>query len=206
MLKIRTSSPILSWSLLILVACGKPDPLELVEVKAIVPSIVVDLPYATQHNFLGRAVYEDERCFLRRCAAERLARVQTRLQAQGYGLKIWDGYRPLSVQKAMWAILPDSRYVANPARGSRHNRGAAVDVTLVRSDGSGVEMPTAFDDFSARAAAQAEDVTAAARQHRRILQEAMTAEGFMTLDSEWWHFDAPCWEKCEILDISSKNL
>jgi len=187
-------------------SCGKPDPFQLVDIKTIDATIVVELPYATPHNFLGKAVYEDSRCFLRRCAAERLARVQTRLRAQGYGLKVWDGYRPLSVQKAMWAILPDANYVADPARGSRHNRGAAVDVTLVRRDGADVEMPTAFDDFSPRAAAFSQEGTQAAKEHRRILQQAMTAEGFQTIDSEWWHFDDPEWKKCEILDISGKNL
>ncbi len=199
---------LLQFAAMVLAAlsCERPDPFELVEVQQLDATIVVDLPYAGPDNFLGRPVYEDSRCFLRRCAAERLVRVQRRLAAQGFGLKIWDGYRPLSVQKAMWEIMPDPNFVANPARGSRHNRGAAVDVTLVDQQGRDVEMPTRFDEFSALAAARAPAITGDALRHRTLLQEAMTAEGFMLLDSEWWHFDDPEWKKCDILDISSKNL
>ncbi len=187
-------------------SCSSQHDYELVEISSIDPSIVVDLRYATAHNFVGKVLYREGRCVLRRMTAERLSRAQKRLQRQGFGLKIWDGYRPLSVQREMWALVPDSRYVANPERGSRHNRGAAVDVTLVDANGVEVSMPTAFDDFSERAAATFADLPDSILVHRRILQEAMTAEGFTILDSEWWHFDDPNWQRCELLDIPVEKV
>ncbi|MBN2355061.1 D-alanyl-D-alanine dipeptidase [candidate division KSB1 bacterium] len=191
----------------LLICCSKPDSAyQLIDLQKLDDSIAIDLRYATADNFLGRAVYSDTRCFLRRCTAERLVRVQKRLQPMGYGIKVWDGYRPLFVQKQMWEILPDAKYVANPATGSRHNRGAAVDVTLVDAQGNELEMPTPFDDFSEKAAAHYEDVSEAALKHRQILQSAMTAEGFQIYHAEWWHFNDPEWEKCEILDVDTKNL
>ncbi len=186
--------------------CSSQRDYELVDLCDVEPSIVVDMRYATADNFVGKVLYRESRCVLRRMAAERLGRVQKRLQQQGFGLKVWDAYRPLSVQKEMWALVPDSRYVANPQRGSRHNRGAAVDVTLVDANGQEVSMPTAFDDFSESAAANFADLPDSILAHRRILQEAMTAEGFKILDSEWWHFDDPDWERCELLDVSVEKV
>jgi len=194
-----------SLALTLLAACaaGRYD---LVEIRKLDPTLQVDLKYATADNFLHRPLYSDSRCFLRRCTAERLIRAHRQLQSQGYGIKIWDGYRPLSVQKAMWKIMPDANFVADPAKGSRHNRGAAVDVTLVDGSGREVEMPTPFDDFTPRAAARSADVTPEAARHRQLLQEAMTGAGFILYEAEWWHFNDPEWEKCEILDVDSKNL
>jgi D-alanyl-D-alanine dipeptidase len=131
--------------------------------------------------------------------------VQASLAKQGYGLKIWDGYRPLSVQKAMWAVMPNADYVANPAQGSRHNRGAAVDVTLVDAKGKEVEMPTKFDDFTPKAAPEAE-ATPAATKHRAVLRKAMEAEGFTVLKTEWWHYDAPGWKDYPITDVAVETL
>lgn len=196
----------LSALLCVLLCCAKPDPYELVEVKQICPSIIIDMPYATDNNFLGSDVYTENRCFLRRHTAERLARVQNRLQDQDYGLKIWDGYRPLYIQKLMWEIYPDARYVANPEKGSRHNRGTAVDVTLVDSQGKELAMPTAFDDFTEMAGAHLQALPENILKNRAVLQSAMTAEGFLILDSEWWHFDDPIWENCEILDVPIDSL
>ena len=174
---------------------------ELVDVTTLAPSLVIDLRYATPDNFLGRAVYPPgARALLRRDAAERLARVQAGLRARGLGLKIFDAYRPLAVQRAMWALVPDPRYVADPARGGRHNRAAAVDVTLVDATGRELSMPTAFDDFSPRAAADAPAGREAAA-HRAILRTAMEAEGFTVMPTEWWHFDAPGWAGLSVLDV-----
>ncbi len=196
---------VLFWIVLLL-CCQKNSAYQLVDLQKIEPTIIVDLRYATEDNFLGRAVYTDKRCFLCRCTAERLARVQKRLQAQGYGLKVWDGYRPLSVQKLMWEMMPDPRYVADPSKGSRHNRGAAVDVTLVNAQGLECEMPTPFDDFSPRAAAFNMEATPEALKNRQILQQAMTSEGFLIYEDEWWHFNDPEWQKCPILDIDTKMM
>lgn len=195
----------LLWFVLAL-GCQWHSDHQFVDLQTIDPTIIVDLRYARADNFLGRAVYEDTRCFLRRGTAERLARVQKRLRAQGYGLKVWDGYRPLSVQRKMWEIMPDPRYVADPSKGSRHNRGAAVDVTLVDAQGKECEMPTPFDDFSPKAAADNMDVTPLALKHRQILQQAMTAEGFTIYEAEWWHFNDPEWQKYPIVDIDTKNM
>jgi len=178
----------------------------LVDVATVDSTIVIDLPYATTNNFTGQKLYEVHRCFLRKSVAERLARVQKRLRQQGLGLKIWDGYRPRSVQWRMWELVPDPRYVADPRKGSRHNRGAAVDVTLVDSLGQELEMPTTFDDFSERAHRDYPDVSEKARLHKQILEEAMTSEGFIPLPTEWWHFDDPNWQKYPILDIPIEEL
>ena len=186
--------------------CSRKSAEPFVEVTSVDSTIVIDLRYATPDNFTGQVLYETPRCFLRKSVAERLARVQKKLQKQGLGLKIWDGYRPLSVQKKMWAIVPDSRYVANPKHGSRHNRGAAVDVTLVDSTGRELHMPTGFDNFTARAHRDWTGSDTLAMHNRAILEKAMTSEGFIPLSTEWWHFDAPNWKSYPIEDISIQEL
>lgn len=188
------------------IAKPSPNPLaldQLVDIKTIAPTIQIDLRYATRDNFLKRAVYPARaRCLLRLTVGQQLAQVQTDLQAQGLRLKVWDCYRPLSVQRQMWAILPDSNYVANPARGSRHNRGAAVDLTLVDAQGKVLEMPTTFDDFSDRAAQDYPGGTATSRRNRQRLREAMEKRGFTAIATEWWHFDGAGWQQFPILDQS----
>lgn len=176
------------------------------EVTSVDSTIVIDLRYATPNNFTGQVLYKIPRCFLRKSVAERLARVQRKLRKKGLGLKIWDGYRPLSVQKKMWAIVPDSRYVANPKHGSRHNRGAAVDVTLVDSTGMELHMPTGFDDFSPKAHRDWMGDDSLAIHNRRILNDAMTSEGFIPLSTEWWHFDAPNWKNYPVENSSIREL
>lgn len=181
------------------VLAQKVEPL--VEVSQLDSTIVIDLRYATTNNFMKVQLYPVARCLLRKSVAERVVRVQQRLQKQGLGLKIWDAYRPLSVQKKFWEVCPDERYVAPPEKGSRHNRGAAVDVTLVDSLGNELEMPTGFDDFSKKAAPTYPDVSPAARKNRQILIDAMTAEGFSGISSEWWHYDAPHYGQYPVLDM-----
>jgi D-alanyl-D-alanine dipeptidase len=178
--------PVVALAALHLSAAPGPD--ELVDVARAVPGIQLDLRYATADNFLREAVYPCGRCLLRRPAAEALARAQAALAEKGLGLRVWDCYRPPAVQRKMWALVPDARYVANPAKGSIHNRGAAVDLTLVDAEGRALTMPTAFDDFSAAAAAEAPASTEAAR-NRATLRAAMEAAGFAGIRSEWWHFD-----------------
>jgi beta-N-acetylhexosaminidase/D-alanyl-D-alanine dipeptidase len=184
-------------------AKAKPAP-ELVDVPKLAPGIRLDIRYATANNFTHQAVYPAAVCRLTRDAAERLARVQSRLEAQGLGLKVFDCYRPLSVQKKFWALVPDERYVANPAKGSRHNRACAVDLTLVDAAGRDLPMPTDFDDFSERAHRNAPASPEAAAD-RKKLEEAMAAEGFTGLPTEWWHFDAPGWKDSPVLDIPIEN-
>ncbi len=206
-LRRRQALAVVSVLLLLLGACSRSQPgADLVDVQQVIPDIVVDLKYATTDNFTGQVLYEVPRCFLRRATAERLARVQARLRKQGLGLKIWDGYRPRSVQWKMWKLVPDSRYVADPRKGSRHNRGAAVDVTLVDSTGRELEMPTGFDDFTEKAHRDYQGCSETARRNRALLEAAMTAEGFVPLPTEWWHFDDPEWRKYELLDVSLSEL
>lgn len=175
---------------------------QLIDIQTIEPDIPLDIRYATRNNFLKSAVYPTARCLLRAPVAEALKTVQQNLRQQGFGLKVFDCYRPLSVQRAMWKILPDSRYVANPDRGSRHNRGAAVDLTLVDLQGKAVEMPTDFDDFSEKAFRTSPSMSAVARQHVQILTQAMEAQGYQSIETEWWHYDGPNWERFGILNKS----
>ncbi len=191
---------ILILNLLWLSGCSKNE-LDLVDISKLDSTIIVELKYATADNFLGDTLYSANICLLRREVAQRLVLVQRDLQQQNLGLKIWDGYRPLSVQKRMWEKLPDANYVANPKTGSNHNRGAAVDVTLVDAQGNELEMPTAFDDFSDRAAADYPQVSEAARKNRELLQTAMKKHGFETIRSEWWHFNDRNIKKYDVLDF-----
>ena len=180
---------------------GNPSPDDFVELVALDPTFVIDVRYATENNFMKKRVYPVAKAYLRREAAEALVRVQARLKPQGLGLKIYDGYRPLSVQWILWKILPDDRYVANPKKGSKHNRGAAVDLTLVdRNSGAEMEMPTEYDNFTERAWMDDPNCTSAAARNRKTLQTAMIAEGFETIDHEWWHFDYKTWKRYDISD------
>ncbi|WP_245395599.1 M15 family metallopeptidase [Anthocerotibacter panamensis] len=173
-----------------------------VNLQRLEPSFKLEMAYATPNNFLKAAVYPQALCLLHRPVAERLKMAQQALLQQGYGLKLWDCYRPLSVQKKMWAIVPDDRYVADPSQGSRHNRGAAVDVTLVTAQGQPLEMPTGFDDFSPKASPSARDQwTPEARTHFEVLRKAMTDAGFAPLASEWWHFDYNGWKAYPVSDF-----
>ncbi|MCT7971014.1 M15 family metallopeptidase [Laspinema olomoucense] len=180
----------------------------LVDIQDINPEIILDIRYATANNFLKVQLYSVPRCLLRTSVAQKLSLVQEQLQAMGLGLKVFDCYRPLSVTRKMWEVLPDPRYVANPARGSRHNRGAAIDLTLIDARGNELEMPTDFDDFSDRAARdyQGSDVSPQARQNSQLLERVMTQQGFIPLITEWWHFDAENWQDYPLLDISLEEI
>lgn len=179
---------------------AQPDNVDLVDLTTVDAEIVRDIRYATDDNFLGRAVYDAARCLLVPDAMERLVAVERKLREEGYRLIVWDCYRPRSVQYAMWKILPDPTYVADPTEGSRHNRGAAVDVGMMAVDGSAVPLPTAHDDFTPAAHREATDLPADAIANREILQRAMIEAGWLPLASEWWHFDAPGWEAYPLRD------
>ena len=183
----------------------KPMP-EMVDIHQMNPSIILDIRYATSNNFLHQPVYKQARCFLVKEAAERLNEVQKELQTIGLGLKVFDGYRPLSVQKKMWAIMPDPGYVANPKHGSRHNRGSAVDLTLVDSTGKELAMPTPFDSFSERAHQDYMHLPAKIRQNRWILRTVMEKHGFVPIRTEWWHYNLKNWKKYPIMDYSFEEL
>lgn len=179
-----------------------------VEPAGVDPSIRLDLRYATTNNFVHRKVYASGRCFLRTGVAERLLRVQERLRRIGLGLKLYDCYRPFSVQEEFWSIVPDERYVSKPERkngvivkSSHHNRGAAIDVTLVDANGHDMPMPTGFDNFTSAAHRGNAEPGSPAARNSDLLERAMTAEGFLPLSTEWWHFDDPDWKKYPPLDL-----
>ena len=146
------------------------------------------------------------KCFLRKKVADRLLEVQLFLEKQNLGLKVFDGYRPLSVQKIFWNFLPDEKYVADPKTGSKHNRGASVDVTLVDSYGKELAMPTEFDDFSEKAHSSYSDLPPEKIKNRTRLQEAMKRFGFVGIDTEWWHYDDQEWQNYPIEDLSLEEL
>lgn len=169
-----------------------PDPAELVEVLAHIPDALVELRYATRDNFVGEVMYPaDSRCLLRRDALLRLVKVADALRAEQLRLKLWDCYRPLAVQWKLWERFPKPGYVADPRRGGNHNRGAAIDLTLVDAAGDELEMPTPYDSFQKAAHQGYAGGTARSRQNRDRLRRAMEAAGFRINRSEWWHFDAP---------------
>ena len=186
-------------------AVEKPD---LVNLKDVIPNIKVHLYYATEDNFTKAILYNSDKCYLLKEAAEKLKLVQEDLEKQGFGLKVWDGYRPLSAQKKMWKVCPDPRYVADPKKGSVHNRGASVDVTLIDlKTGEEVEMPTAFDDFSEKASIDyTKGISEKAIEHRSILQKSMQKHGFQLFKTEWWHFNYQGFEKYEVLDINIEDI
>ena len=178
-----------------------PNWARLVDIRTVNRNIRLDIRYATTNNFLKRKLYPIAKCALRSSVAQKLGKVQTDLEKIGLGLKVYDCYRPFSVTKQMWEFLPDPNYVANPARGSRHNRGAAIDLTLVDRTGKELEMPTPFDDFTTKAHRDYAGGSAQSRKNRQILEDAMKKQGFIGITTEWWHFDSEDWQKFAILDI-----
>ena len=182
---------------------------ELLDVQRLIPDLVLDIRYATVDNVLGRPLYPVARCLLRPQVATRLATAADLLRQKGLRLRVFDCYRPLSIQRALWKAHPHRGWVADPDHGgSNHNRGAAVDVSLATSSGGEVPMPTPYDAFSdRRARAAAEDgVPAEARANRRTLQQAMEAAGFKTIRSEWWHFDGPRLPSDHCLDVPLQSV
>ncbi len=196
------------FTALLLAACASPAPRagDLVDIHSTAPDIVVDIRYAAADNFTKQVLYPVNRCLLRRSVAKRLAKVQTDLKKRGLGLKVWDCYRPLSIQRKLWKIVPDPRYVADPKKGSRHNRGAAVDLTLIDSSGRELPMPTGYDDFSKKAHRDYAGASGEEKRGRSILEDAMKARGFSGLSTEWWHFDAAGWRAFPIMDVPLKSV
>jgi D-alanyl-D-alanine dipeptidase len=174
----------------------------LVDATTVVPDLVLDVRYATADNLTGRPLYPVARCLLLPPVAARLARAAAALRAQGYRLVVHDCYRPLSVQRALWAARPQVGWVADPATGSHHNRAAAVDVALADAAGRPIEMPTAYDAYGPRSRAWAtEGIPAEARRNRDRLRTAMKAQGFAVNPVEWWHYDAPEAATAPLLDV-----
>jgi zinc D-Ala-D-Ala dipeptidase len=211
--------PLIALAWLLLVCCqngppketGKFGPSDLIEITQLDSSIRLDIRYATTNNFLHRPVYRQARAFLQRPAAEALVRVNANLKPKGYGLLVFDAYRPWSVTKFFWDMASKEErkkgYVANPKKGSRHNRGCAVDLSLFDlQTGLEVPMPSAFDDFSERASPKYKGSPEKSRATRDLLRAAMEAEGFAVYKSEWWHFDYRNWKEYPLWDIPFESL
>ena len=193
-----------------------PKPLEpaypagLVELVRRDPSIKLDIRYATANNFTGRILYSQPRAFLVGPAAKALLNAHRAARAKGFGLTIYDAYRPWRVTKALWDATPPGpkrNYVANPKRGSKHNRGCAVDLTLhFLTDDAEVTMPSGYDEFTLRAHRNFADAPADAIEHRDLLERVMEEAGFRVASNEWWHFDFVGWQNYPALDIEFEDV
>lgn len=177
----------------------------LVELITLDPSIKLDIRYATENNFVGKKVYPEARAFLQRPAAKALVKVHQKLKKQGLGLVIFDGYRPWSITKLFWEVTSEDKrkFVANPAKGSKHNRGCAVDLSVFDlKTGQLIDMPSGYDEFTERASPDYAGGTEKERENRDMLRRLMEGAGFTVNPNEWWHFDFKNWEKYAIYDIS----
>ena len=184
----------------------KPDLVELIKLD---PTIKLDIRYATSNNLVGRPVYTEARAFLQRPAAEALTRVNQKLKPLGYGLLVFDGYRPWTVTKLFWDITPDSskQFVADPKKGSKHNRGCAADLTLYNlKTGKEIEMTGVYDEMSNRSYPNYTGGTEQQRKMRDLLRSNMESEGFTVFDYEWWHFDYKDWKLYRIGNIPFEKI
>lgn len=180
---------------------GEFRPPDLVELTKLAPTIKLDIRYATTNNLFGTIFYAEARAFMQRPAAEAVNRVNRKLKEKGYGLLVHDAYRPWYVTKVFWDATPDDKklFVADPSKGSRHNRGAAVDLTLYDlKTGKPVEMVSTYDETTDRASPDYPGGTSLQRWHRQLLRDSMEAEGFTVFEAEWWHFDYKDWQKYAI--------
>ena len=179
-----------------------PEPGDMVRVVDIIPDIRLDIRYAAAENFTGEVIYESAEAYLRRGTAEKLAKAQEELEELGYSLTVWDAWRPVAAQFALWRACPDARYVADPFNGfSGHCRGNTVDITITMLDGEPVELPSGFDEFSALADRDYSDVSDAADANARLLEDVMTRAGFAGYSAEWWHYtDTDAYEVVEALE------
>jgi D-alanyl-D-alanine dipeptidase len=189
-------------------AVRRDSTLRMIELHSLSPGIQYDLRYARADNFTGRRLYDQSKnTYLRLLPARALASVQDTLQTLGLGLKIFDAYRPHAATRLMWELVRDERYVADPAKGSGHNRGLAVDLTLVDlRSGRELDMGTAFDNFTDTAHADFTHLPAAVLANRQLLRRVMEAKGFTVLPTEWWHFYWPNDRNYDVLDLNFKSL
>ena len=182
---------------------------DLVELIKLDKTIKLDIKYATADNFVGRAVYPEARAFLQRPAAEGVVRVHKLLKKEGLGIVVYDGYRPWSITKLFWEVVPEDKrkFVADPAKGSKHNRGCAIDLSIYNlKTGRAVPMPSAYDEFTERASPDYKGGSDEERANREKLRQLMEAAGFTVNPNEWWHFDLVGWEQYAIYDIAFSEV
>lgn len=180
----------------------------MVDLKKMVPGVLLDLRYAGTNNFMNQKLYPPiKTTYLRLVAAEKLAYVQMELAESGYGLKIFDAYRPYAVTEKLWEPVQDDRYAADPKKGSGHNRGIAVDLTIInRNNNTELDMGTGFDNFSDTAHHAFKKLPERILQNRALLKNVMEKHGFTALDTEWWHYYLPNSKEYELMDIPFKKL
>ena len=180
---------------------------ELIDLERFVPGLVLDIRYATTNNFTGEKIYNSAKAYARKPVAEALKRVQSDLKAQGLGIKIFDAYRPYKATIKFYEIYRDTTYVASPYRGSRHNRGCALDLTIINlKSGEELKMPTGYDSFKKEAWPTTPVSDPLIRKNRALLINAMEKHGFRVNSSEWWHYDFIGWKRYEVLDIDFEEL
>jgi len=185
---------------------ANPDK-ELIDLKTFVPGLALDIRYATTNNFTGEKIYNLARAYSRKPVAIALKKIQADLKLQGLGIKIFDAYRPYKATVRFYEVYRDTTYVASPYRGSRHNRGCALDLTVIDlKTGDELKMPTGFDSFKKEAWPSTPVSDPEARKNRALLIAAMEKHGFKVNSSEWWHFDFVGWQKFEVLDIDFEEL
>ena len=185
----------------LLPAIQADSPSAMVPLSRFLQPLQIQLVYATSANFTHQVLYKNPAAYLRLEAAQALQKVQDTLQSIRLDIKIWDAYRPYSVTEKMWAIVPDDRYAANPANGSGHNRGIAVDLTLTDKAGKELLMPTGFDNFSDSAHHNFMNLPAEVLQNRKLLKLVMEQYGFIALPTEWWHYSLPNPKRYDLLNI-----
>jgi D-alanyl-D-alanine dipeptidase len=166
-----------------------------------VPGLVLEIRYATEQNITGKKIYTDKRAWLREETIRKLAQVARELEEKGYRLVLWDGWRPASAQKVLWAAKPDGRFLTPPNRISRHTRGTSVDVSLADRNGKIVEMPSDHDEFTDRADEDFSDVPKEVAQRARLLRKAMFRAGFSGVPDEWWHYDLRDWASYDPIEV-----
>src|ERR1700733_4571564 len=179
----------------------------LVEIKKYIPDIVLDIRYATTNNFTHQQMYKEARAFARLPVVLALKQVQADLKKNGSGLKIYDAYRPYAITVKFYEVTPDTNYVADPRKGSKHNRGCAIDLSLIDlKTGKELDMPTGFDSFSKKAGANYADLPKQEIENRELLKSVMAAHGFRVIATEWWHYDFNGWPKYPLLDIPFSEI
>ncbi|MDR6942244.1 M15 family metallopeptidase [Mucilaginibacter pocheonensis] len=185
---------------------ANPDK-QLVEIKKYIPAIVLDIRYATTNNFMHRRMYAQPKAYARLPVVKALQLIEADLQTRGLGLKIYDAYRPYSVTVKFYEMASDTNFVADPRKGSKHNRGCAIDLSLIdlKTDKE-LDMPTGFDSFSKKAAANYPAITRQQFENRELLKTIMQSHGFTVLNTEWWHYDFNGWANYELLDIPFSAL
>jgi len=179
----------------------------LVEISKAIPGVMLDIRYATTNNFTDHIMYKQARAFARAPVVTALQQIQAALKPMGLGLKIFDAYRPYAVTVKFYELIKDTNFVADPRYGSRHNRGCAVDLTLADlKTGKALTMPTEFDSFSPKAAADYKELSEVQLKNRELLKLVMQAHGFKVLKTEWWHYDFTGWENYGLLDVPFYSL